>query len=144
MHLSWIVFILLSGQIQINAIRFPIVIPGSWLKFPWLLFLLSERLHAEIMRVFMTPTNLLCHLCLLWYVTVDIQMRSFLLGRRCLPLSVSRKREGEKRKGGRVRCCGRRQLVRAKEGLSEPLGCWDRKKNNVIPPLANAVWIYAH
>lgn len=98
MHLSWIAFIVLSRQIQINAIRFPIVIPGSWLKFPWLLFLLSEWLHAEIMHVFMSLTNLLCHLCLLWYVTVDIQMWSFLLGRHCLPLSISRKRKGKKEK----------------------------------------------
>lgn len=143
MHLSWIVFILLSGQIQINAIRFPIVIPWSWLKFPWLLFLLSERLHAEIMRVFMTPTNLLCHLCLLWYVTVDIQMRSFLLGRRCLPLSVSRKREGGKKEkvdgfiaAGEGSSSGQRRVCQ-----SPPVA--ETEKNNVIPPLANAVWIYA-
>lgn len=143
MHLLWIVFILLSGQIQINTIRFPIVIPGSWLKFPWLLFLLSERLHVVIMRVFMTPTSLLCHLCLLRYVTVDIQMRSFLLGRRCLPLSVSRKRKREERKGWMGSLLWAKAARQSKGGFVRAPRWLSQEKNNVIPPLTNAVWIYA-
>lgn len=71
------------------------------------MFPLSERLHAEIMHVFMTLTKLLCHLCLL-YVTVDIQTWSFLLGCHCSRLSVAKK--GGAGGGGRwIRCCEQRQ-----------------------------------
>lgn len=72
------------------------------------------------MRVFMTPTKLLCHLCLLRYVTVDIQMWSFLLGCHRSPLSVAKEKLGG---GGRVGFVaagkGRKRFVGASQWLEQ-------------------------
>lgn len=105
MHLSWIVFILLSGQIQINAIQFPIVIPRIMIKIPMAFVSLIRAAprwdNACLYDSDKVAVPFVSSLCDSWHSDVVFSPWMPLLTLICC-----KKRGG----GGRwIRCCEQRQ-----------------------------------
>lgn len=126
MHLSWIVFILLSGQIQINAIQFPIVIPRIMIKIPMAFVSLIRAAPCRDNACLYDSDKVAVPfvsspICDSWHSDV-VFSQPYLLqknrGRKKVDWFVA---AGE----------GKQGFVRASQGL-------EREKNIVIPPLA--VW----
>lgn len=144
MHLSWIVLILLSGQIQINAIHFPIVIPRIMIKIPMaFVSLIGEAPRRDNACLYDSDkvsvpfvSSLICDS---WHSDVVLSPWMPLLTVICFKYKEGKK----KKKADRFITVGR--LVRATQGLlSHPPQRLKQEKNNVIPPLANIWFEYVH